>query len=343
MRHKRRPRIQKYTDNHRNHGKRNDIDAQQRLFHHQGSDDRKNRNDDEQQCKTPVLAVIIVAEQFQVCHEASHKYGNKQQLPQQRQPLFCDGFASFVPLFFKRLKDVVGVFIHNLAAVNDFLAVHDESVCPRKLAEQLLLRRFRPFGVIREIGRDIIVQIAFLQKRFPVTHRICPDQLFISLLESKHVRHRLLLRHVSVYHLYLCNRIPVQQRQVVRSDDPRRINVLQRIFNMPLISRMGNDCLQILGIILSELGNHRLANALVQLEIRDIPLHDTVLLLLHLSIRLIYREIERRLKQAILPWLVDVKLIIEFAFTRQKVNDNRQCDSKYDTFIKKLPVREVFF
>ena len=98
---KSRARIQENAYDHRDHSKRNYIDAQDCILYHDRREHGKSHDDYEQQRDASALLVIITAEQVKIDHETEDKDSDKQTLPEEGKTFFRCRSATLVPLPFQ--------------------------------------------------------------------------------------------------------------------------------------------------------------------------------------------------------------------------------------------------
>ena len=100
-----------------------------------------------------------------------------------------------------------------------------------------------------------------------------------------------------------------------------------------LICWSRDNTVQTIGIRFFKLLNHPVSYRLIHLIIRTIQTHDTVLLPLHFGIIFVNREIERSLKQSVLPRFINVKLIIKTSLPWQEIHNYTHCYHENGQFI----------
>jgi len=100
-----------------------------------------------------------------------------------------------------------------------------------------------------------------------------------------------------------------------------------------LIRWSRDNTMQTISICFLELLNHPVGHRFIHLVIWTVQAHDAVLFPLHFRIILIDWEIERSLKQAVLPRFINVKLIIKTSLSWQEIHNYTHCYHENGQFI----------
>lgn len=116
------------------------------------------------------------------------------------------------------------------------------------------------------------------------------------------------------------------------------VNMFQGTLNVPVIIRAGEEKLQLMAIVFSQLGQDIFLNILVHGEIRLVICQQAILFFLDLQLVLVDGKVKRSLEKSILPGRVDVKLIVELALLWHEVCDDGYGHDKNKAFVQQILV-----
>ena len=164
MREEGRARIHEHTDEHRHHGKRQDVDAEEVVLHHDGNHNGEDGDERVEHHNRAGLFEVVAPEEGEVECEKQHHDCNEDDLTDHGgSDLALCGAASF-HLAFERLQHLEGVCIDDVATVDDFLTGKHHATGDGDTTQHIGALGLAAFLVVDEVRLNILVQVASLQR-----------------------------------------------------------------------------------------------------------------------------------------------------------------------------------
>ena len=334
------PRIEEHADDDRQHGIRDDVYVEDVVRHHHRRHHAVEHDEGEQQRQTAFAVVIVLAEEVEVEHEAEHEDADVEHLPRQHQPLLPDGFATLDGLLAQAFEDVVGLPVHDFAAVDDFLSAQHDAVRPRVVVEDFLPGGFGPQGVVGEVGRQVFVERALPEQVRAVVHGVGGEQVGIRLLHGVERAGVPLVRQFVVYHHDDGCAVLPQPGELFGGEYSRAVDFGEYLLEVAEVVGGGQYAAQVCLVVVPQLLERLLLRVLVQSEVGLEGCHDAVLLSLHHPVVLVDGEVEGRHQLPVFPGLVDVELVVELAVSRHEIDNNPHRAYENKRLIEQVSERE---
>lgn len=333
-----RARVHEHADEDGHHRKRQDEHVHQAVADEQCGQQREDDDEGVEHGRGARLLEIVVAEEAQVEREGRDEEQHVEDLAHERDAQLRLALVTALYLRLERYQHVVGAAADHLAAVDDFLAALNHALGQRDAAQQVGLAGFAALVVELDVGGNVVVQVALLQRLFIGCEQGVAEQFLVGLHGGEHVAGTHADGLLAVDDAYDAHRVDllVGCAKVPFVDNALRVDAVQLVGNdaHKLAAQFGYAALEVLHEAAHLFGFHRLHVVVVGLVV----LHQTVALGLHGVFALVDGEVEGCHKVAVAPYLVFLKLEVAAMVAWHEPNDDGH--RAYDEYDAQQPVAQ---
>ena len=332
QREERRARVEEHPDDDGQHRVGQHVDVEEVLRHHQSRHRAIDGDAREEQRHAALVAVVLLAEEVQVEHEAQHEDADIEHLPGQHQAFLSYGFAPLDGFLAEALQDVVGLGADDFAPVDDFLSAQHDAACPGIVVQQFLAGGLAALLVIAQVGGDVVVQVARPQDVRAIVQGVAFQEGLVGGLHGVQFVDVALVGQLVVHRHQAPDAVAAQGIQRFGGEDARLVDFSQ--FPLDVSEVVGRQAMfhELLVVGLQAALRVRLHFAFDVEERLELAQQAVLLPLHHLGI-LVDGEVERGHQLPVLPRLADVKLIVELAVARHEVNDDGHRSYENENFV----------
>ena len=158
-----RPGVHEYADEDGHHGIGQNVDMDEHVAHQQSGEQGKEHDEGVEHGHAARLVEIVFAIEGQIECETDHEYHYIEYLTQERYAGLRTVLVAPVVFLQVRLDDIVGMLGDDFTAVDNLLALLNQSAGQWDAGDELVAAGLTACAVIRQVGRDIVVQIQTLQ------------------------------------------------------------------------------------------------------------------------------------------------------------------------------------
>ena len=175
-----------YEDGHDGEG--NDEDVEQAMADEQRRQQREEYDEGIEHAGRADAAEVVYAVSGEVDGEQEDEDEDVEGLSGQGE-IAAAGLVAQVVLPLVRFQQLVGLFIDDVAAADDFLSALHDLAAGRHAAYQFFAGCLAVYAVVDEVGHDEFVEVHLLQHFVVVAYDVILRQLFVGLLGGERLLH----------------------------------------------------------------------------------------------------------------------------------------------------------
>ena len=272
-----------------------------RVAHQKRCEQREDYDQAVKHGYTARLVEVILAEKAKVNRERNDDYEHIERLAGRGHAYLARVAAAPLVFLLERVENAVHLLVDDASAVNDFLSLLNHAHGQWYSVHEVVERSATLLPVVNHVGRDVVVEVAFLQYLPVLFERLVDEQALVGGLRSIQRVEPHADGALAAYYAYGARSVGVELLVVGRAYYSPPVESVQPVgYNAyVVVAEPGNP--------VAEVG-HKLAHLLplgvaVQPVVWLIGAQYAVALLPYGLLRLVYREVERRREVAILPRL----------------------------------------
>ena len=155
--HKGSARVHEYADEDGYHGIGQNVDMDEHVAHQQSGEQGKEHDEGVEHGHAARLVEIVFAIEGQIECEADHEDCYIEYLTQERYAGLRTVLVAPVVFLQVRLNDIIGMLSDDFTAVDNLLALLDQTACQWDAGDELVAAGLTACAVVRQVGRDVVV------------------------------------------------------------------------------------------------------------------------------------------------------------------------------------------
>ena len=159
MCHERSPGVEKHLGDHRHDGKREDIDTDEQVAHHQRDQNGENRDQEIEHENIPGLLIVFPPENHQIRREEDDECQDEKRLTEKQVGHVFLARISSLQFHLQGFQFAGGILVHDLTSIDDFLTFLHRTYWRSYIAQDLVYLLLVASLIINEIRPHIIVEV----------------------------------------------------------------------------------------------------------------------------------------------------------------------------------------
>ena len=174
--------VHEHTDEDGHHGIGQQIDVNEGVAHEECGEQGEQHNQGIEHGDAARLVEIVTAIEGEIEREANHEDGHIDDMAHQTQLVLLRVVVTPLVLLLERLDDAVGLVGDDFAAVYNLLTFLHQTAGQGNTRQQVVQAGFAALFVVHQIGHDIVVQVALLQRGTVGRQLLVEEQLLVGAL-----------------------------------------------------------------------------------------------------------------------------------------------------------------
>ena len=329
-------RVHEHADKHRSDGKRNDVNAQQAVFHKERHHNGIERYHHVKHHHRARFLQILRAEHHQETRKEPQQQQHINELADDGVLYLALRHVAACHFLLHRGQHAIGLFVHNLAPVYYLLSRKHHAACQRHGCQQVVQLGCAAFLIVSHVHMQVTNDVGLLQSRAVCRQHIIVEQLLVGLHGAVNAAHLHALHTLTYNYAHHAARIFGNAVVLWRADDAGLVKSVQPVVKCAHL-RHGHPWYSFWEIGL-QLGQLPFLHAPVVMVVGLEQRQQRVALLLYHLVALINGKVELGDERPIHPRLAHIVTHLRRIVARQKPYDDQQ-RNKYEAAQRQYAVQ----